>query len=166
MNKITLTSDPVIECLIARKEELGLTYARIADVSGIPESTVTKVFNRSIKSPTLDTIAPIARALNISLDTLSAVASPENNTAPKLSTDDLYVKLLTECHNRHIATLEKQLRLKTKWNIAFASMMFITMGALIFFLIYDITHPDMGWIQYSTTRVIDGLHNLLSTFTA
>ena len=72
--KTTYPSDPVIESLSAKREEMGVTIAWIAEKSGIPESIVTKIFNRSIRNPSFDTIVPIAETLNISLDTLTTIS--------------------------------------------------------------------------------------------
>ena len=51
-----------------RKEELKLTYQEISDVSGVPLSTVQNFFSKFSKSPSIYTVAPICKALGISLD--------------------------------------------------------------------------------------------------
>ena len=51
-----------------RKEELKLTYQDISDVSGVPLSTVQNFFSKFSKSPSIYTVAPICKALGISLD--------------------------------------------------------------------------------------------------
>lgn len=51
-----------------RKEELKLTYQDISDDSGVPLSTVQNFFSKFSKSPSIYTVAPICKALGISLD--------------------------------------------------------------------------------------------------
>ena len=51
-----------------RKEELKLTYQEISDVSGVPLSTVQNFFSKFSKAPSIYTVAPICKALGISLD--------------------------------------------------------------------------------------------------
>ena len=51
-----------------RKEELKLSYQDISDVSGVPLSTVQNFFSKFSKSPSIYTVAPICKALGISLD--------------------------------------------------------------------------------------------------
>lgn len=51
-----------------RKEELKLTYQDISDASGVPLSTVQNFFSKFSKSPSIYTVAPICKALGISLD--------------------------------------------------------------------------------------------------
>lgn len=51
-----------------RKEDLKLTYQDISDVSGVPLSTVQNFFSKFSKAPSIYTVAPICKALGISLD--------------------------------------------------------------------------------------------------
>lgn len=51
-----------------RKEDLKLTYQEISDDSGVPLSTVQNFFSKFSKSPSIYTVAPICKALGISLD--------------------------------------------------------------------------------------------------
>ena len=51
-----------------RKEELKLTYQDISDASGVPLSTVQNFFSKLSKAPSIYTVAPICKALGISLD--------------------------------------------------------------------------------------------------
>ena len=135
------TAVPVIEALIAKKEELHVTNAWIAEKSKVPESTVTKVFNRSIKSPTFDTLAPIARVLDVSLDTLAAAQSAPN--APtKIMAGDHFLTMLIDSYT-------EQLRTKHRWLLGSVIVNLILAAVLVFVLVWDLTHPDLGWIQYA-----------------
>ena len=51
-----------------RKEKLKLTYQDISDASGVPLSTVQNFFSKFSKSPSIYTVAPICKALGISID--------------------------------------------------------------------------------------------------
>ncbi len=59
--------DNIVEKLIAKKAELHVTNAWIAERSKVPEHTVTRIMNRTSKSPSFATIIPIAEALGVSL---------------------------------------------------------------------------------------------------
>lgn len=58
----------------SRKEELKLTYQEISDASGVPLSTVQNFFSKFSKSPSIYTVAPICKALGISLDEVFGVS--------------------------------------------------------------------------------------------
>lgn len=59
----------IIDKLVAKKADLHVTNAWIAEKSRVPESTVTKVLNRTNKSPSFATIIPMAEVLGVSLMT-------------------------------------------------------------------------------------------------
>ena len=57
-----------------RKEELKLTYHDISDASGVPLSTVQNFFSKLSKAPSIYTVAPICKALGISLDEIFGIS--------------------------------------------------------------------------------------------
>lgn len=57
-----------------RKEKLKLTYQDISDASGVPLSTVQNFFSKFSKSPSIYTVAPICKALGISIDEIFGIS--------------------------------------------------------------------------------------------
>ena len=72
--------DNIVERLKSKKAEMGVTNAWIEKMSGVPESTVTKVLNGTNKSPTIATIGPIAAALGVSIDAGVIVSTEDTRT--------------------------------------------------------------------------------------
>ena len=157
MDKTALASELLIDAMIKKKEELHLTCAQIADQSGTPESTVTKVFNRTIKSPTLDTLIPIAQALDISMDSIFAktvekaaektVAATSVPAKMLVSQEDKFLNLFIENHDKQVGDLKEQIRCKDRWIKALAAILVACTLAFGFIAIYDITHPGAGLIK-------------------
>ncbi len=54
-----------IEYLKTRKKQIRMTFDEIAELSGLPKSTVTNVFMGTTKHPRIDTLQAIERALGI-----------------------------------------------------------------------------------------------------
>lgn len=133
-----MESEILLSCLVQQKEALGYTNAMIAEMSGVPESTVTKVLGGVNRSPGFETISPIARVLGVSLDELSVkeTAPPDTST-------------LTVGVSHIISSYERRLREKNRWINILAVAVAALIVLLIFFLIYDITHPSLGWVQYT-----------------
>lgn len=50
------------------KEKKGLSNKKISDLTGLPISSVDKIFSGSNKNPTLDTLKKIADILNCAID--------------------------------------------------------------------------------------------------
>lgn len=121
----------------------------IAEMSGVPESTVTKVLNGANRSPGFETISPIARVLGVSLDELSVkeTAPPDTST-------------LTVGVSHIISSYERRLREKNRWINILAVAVAALILLLIFFLIYDIMHPSLGWVQYTAVpgNFVRGAH--------
>ena len=157
MDKTALASELLIDAMIKKKEELHLTCAQIAVQSGTPESTVTKVFNRTIKSPTLDTLIPIAQALDISMDSIFAktvekaaektVAATSVPAKMLVSQEDKFLNLFIENHSNQVSDLKEQIRYKDRWIKALAAILVACTLAFGFIAIYDITHPGAGLIR-------------------
>lgn len=144
-----MESDILLHCLVQQKEAPGYTNAMIAEMSGVPESTVTKVLGGVNRSPGFETISPIARVLGVSLDELSVkeTAPPDTST-------------LTVGVSHIISSYERRLREKNRWINILAVAVAALILLLIFFLIYDITHPSLGWVQYTAVpgNFIRGAH--------
>lgn len=57
-----------------RKENLKLTYQDISEASGVPLSTVQNFFSKFSKAPSIYTVAPICKALGISIDEIFGIS--------------------------------------------------------------------------------------------
>lgn len=144
-----MESDILLHCLVQQKEALGYTNAMIAEMSGVPESTVTKVLGGVNRSPGFETISPIARVLGVSLDELSVKETAPPDTSA-----------LTVGVSHIISSYERRLREKNRWINILAVAVAALILLLIFFLIYDIMHPSLGWVQYTAVpgNFIRGAH--------
>ena len=67
------------------KNEQHLTYANIAEKSGIVEKTVQNFFSSSSKLPPVYTAGPICRALGVSLDKYFDISTDDQPNALELS---------------------------------------------------------------------------------
>lgn len=84
----------IVEKLIAKKGELHVTNAWIAEKSKVPESTVTKVLNGTNKSPSFATIIPMAEALGVNL-TPTTIEQAEAKVVEKV-TEEVAEKMAEE----------------------------------------------------------------------
>lgn len=79
-----MTDKPVLkEIFREKKAELHYTAQDISDKSGLPLSTVNNAFSSESKAPSVYTVGPICRALNISLDEYFGISEPVDNDAEK-----------------------------------------------------------------------------------
>ena len=86
------------------KAEKKLTNQVIADLSGVPLSTVTRVFNGQTDNPNIQTIEDIAAAMGVSLEDVTGIKQVEQKFDPDdnliqlykdiIKTKDKYIKFL------------------------------------------------------------------------
>lgn len=164
MDRTTLASEMLIDALIKKKDELHITCTQIAEQSGTPESTVTKVFNRTVKSPSLDTLIPIAQVLDVSMDSIfvKTVDKAVEKTAAAtsipakmlVSQEDKFLTLFIETHKMQIEDLKEQINdhkeqisIKDRWIKVLVGIVVACIGVMSFVTIYVITHPNIGLIN-------------------
>ena len=139
--------DNIVERLKSKKAEMGVTNAWIEKMSGVPESTVTRVLNGTNKSPTIATIGPIAAALGVSIDAGVIVSTEETRTDRPIVPEDIYLKMLIASYDRQLENAEARIRRKNKWILAFAVVFALMFTLLLLVMLYDAIRPDIGWVQ-------------------
>lgn len=137
--------DDIIDKLTEKKKELGVTNAWVSEKSGVPESTVTKLLNGTIRNPTMPTLAPIASALGISIDT------GEDLRPPEVSPTDKYIDMLIASYKTQLASKDENYRAQLKYRDKWISILAAALAAVILLefavILYDITNLDRGWIR-------------------
>lgn len=123
-----------------RKEQSHMTNAEIAERSGVPMPTVTKVLNGSTANPSIETLAHIAQALGTSLDELTGIAPPDNETDPiteLMAEKDTRIATLTQAYER-----ERRERHRLMYFLAGI------FAFLIFIILFDLLNGGIGYIRY------------------
>ena len=103
-----IDSKIVIKYLVTLKEKSGLTYETIAEASGIPESTVKKLFSGKVENPGLDTILPIMNVLGGSFEEITGKNKDEVKEFSIASIKEMYEFQLEEqrkTEEAHIANI-------------------------------------------------------------
>ncbi len=52
-----------VDEMILRKQELGYSFARLSELSGVPQPTIQKIFNKTTSSPRYDTLRALEKVL-------------------------------------------------------------------------------------------------------
>ena len=127
-----------VEYLLKLKAENKLTNEQIAERSGIPTSTLARVFNGSTDNPCFNTVVDIVRALHGSVDTMEHLRPETELSDTTQDTDD----------DKLIDLYKETIENKERW-IRFLVGVLLGVGAFVLFILaYDIMHPFSGWIQY------------------
>ena len=124
------------------KNEQHLTYANIAEKSGIVEKTVQNFFSSCSKLPPVYTAGPICRALGVSLDKYFEIVSNDKPGALELAQQsNEHLIEINELKDDRIERSDRSMRQKDRIMIAMA-------GFILFLIAYmtivDLLDPMIG----------------------
>lgn len=115
-------------------EEKQLTARQLAEISGVPISTVTRVISSQTSDPGILTVTALVSACDGSLDALMGLTPPA--TAPNAD------------HSALVDMYERTLATKNKW----IQRLFVVCCCLLVFvlayLVMDATNGNFGLIRY------------------
>lgn len=119
----------------------GYSWADIANISGIPETTVRKVFSGETADPRFETIAKLVIAMGGDMN--DAVDNKKKKEIEISSTITLKesCEMRLEDQKEYIASLKKD---KKILSIAVS----VLIGCIILLLVLDIILASHGWIRY------------------
>lgn len=124
------------------KDEQHLTYANIAEKSGIVEKTVQNFFSSSSKLPPVYTAGPICRALGVSLDKYFDITPDDQPNALEIERQEKeHLAEIGEMKDAQIERSDRSMRQKDRIMIAMA-------GFILFLIAYmtivDLLDPMIG----------------------
>ena len=128
-----------LDYLLKLKAESNLTNEHLAQLSGIPESTLARILNGRTDNPYFQTIVDLVRAMKGSVDEMEDLRSLQKdaNTAENAAVDNKLITLYREILNN-----------KERWIRFLAGVLLAVMIFILIMVTYDILHPMKGWIQY------------------
>ena len=115
------------------KAEKKLTNQEIADLSGVPLSTVTRVFNGQTDNPNIQTIEDIAAAMGVSLEDVTGI----KQVGDKVDPDDNLIQVYKEI-----------IKSKDKWIKILAISLICVLAFAVAFLFADLLIHDIGYIRH------------------
>lgn len=136
------------------KSRLNMTNQDIADVSGVPISTVKNFFASSSKSPSVYTVAPICSALGVSIDTalnIVGAAAPQEIHERDLRVAYLEGRL-TQLED-YATDVTKQMKRQRKSTIALSIICAVLMAVVIGYVSFDASVRNAGLIQNGSVSV-------------
>ena len=118
------------------KDETKMTYQDIANKSGVPLSTVKRIFSGQTPDPGYTSVISIIEAMGGSDDDMkqSNTAQP-NNSVPRQS-----VERLCSVYEHSIADKNKLIK-------ALLVIILAMMSVFIFLLVWDLCNPNIGFFR-------------------
>ena len=122
----------------AMKDETKMTYQDIADKSGVPLSTVKRIFSGRTPDPGVTTVIAIVEAMGGTADDIQSTS---------LNSDD-GEHISPKSIEQLCAVYERSLRDKNKLIKAQFITIVAMIAVLLFFLIWDLCNPNLGFIRW------------------
>ena len=163
----------MVEKLRQMKEKSHMTNQQIAKKSNIPESTVARIFSGKTPNPTITTVTAMARAMGGSAaDFFNEDGTEADNAqtadggtemiaaAGKGDASDVERNVSADDENRAGNSLREKyyedilsfynnaLKKKDEWISRLFWCLVGIMLFLLFVLVFDILHPDLGFVKY------------------
>lgn len=134
-----------VDKLRALKDRQNLTNGDIAQRTGIPLTTVTKIFNGRTVSPSFDSIVQIAIVLGASVDKLAGVTPPEDadeaaNSAARAE--------LSRAKDDRIRELCRERDKERREKHTLAIILTCVIGIVLVLLMIDVVNGHFGFIRY------------------
>lgn len=146
-----------IKKLEKAKIQGNFTNKKIAELTGISESTVSRIFSREVE-PKFRDVAAIAKVVGASLDDIAGIVRPEAEEIKelrlKVREQDVEIRsqaAVIVSHEREIARADKAADYLKKIVRVLALAVAIMVAAVMTALVYDILNGDIGWARYAAS---------------
>ena len=140
-----------LERLRILKDKSGMTTKEISDKSGVPESTITRIFSGKTPNPTIISVMDIIKAMGgRASDVFDDNA--QVNTQLKVPT-----KVLTEMEEKNLEIVnlykgiidskDETIQSKDKMIKTLVSVVLILIGVIVFELLFDLFNGGIGYFH-------------------
>ena len=150
MDVAAIKVEKIIEELNRQRDERGLSYQTVADACEVSQTTIIRIFKGETE-PTVTMLQSIAAAVQY-------VPEEPEQLPPRGCSNEQYTEYLSAElsrregeHRRHIMQLQAHYNALNRQNRRVILILGLAITVLVIFLvgwlIFDIMHPNIGWIQ-------------------
>lgn len=137
-------------------DQAKLTYRQLAELTGISESTVSRILAGQVE-PKYSDVAAIAKVVGASLDDIAGIIRPEDEEIKelriKVMEQDAEIRSQASVivsHEREIARADKAAAYLKRIVRVLAIAVAGIIVAVMTILVYDTMNGGIGWARYST----------------
>lgn len=134
----------IIDGILAKKQEKGLSNQQLADAAGIPRSTVDRILRKDTPNPSMQNILDLAGAVGYQI----GVPMPDK---PRHRDDDQQIAYLVRTYEDQIARLRAHYNMllaeKNRWINYLFVLTIVLVVFIMLILLFDVFQPAVGWIQ-------------------
>lgn len=151
-----------------RKDALHMTAQDLCERSGVPVDTINNIRYGRIANPSIEALAPIAIALETTIDYLVFGNCPNPQTEEKPQKEhhccfdsERYIQSLIDVHARELESqakvkdqlIDEMRKGRNSWRTLSIVLIAVLVAILIWFM-WDITHPTEGLIRWMQSKML------------
>lgn len=150
-----MTTADIIDGIIAKKNERCMSNQQLADASNVPKATIDRILRKDTQNPSMQTVLDLAAAVGYSFSN-HPEQPPATPSEPGI-TDPMVLHMIQVYENRgrsyeerikrNTAHFNMLLAEKNRWIKFSLTLNVILVVFICAILIYDVLHPDIGWIR-------------------
>ena len=131
----------VIEKLKALKNQSNITISELSNLSGIPETTIRRIFSGETPDPRFDTVVRLVTAMGGSIDDFIGATK-------KIEIESNAISVLKESYDTRISEIKEHIKSLQRDKHILAVVAAILVLFLVGLVILELSIPNHGWIQY------------------
>lgn len=128
-------------------ERENVTQAKLAELTGIPQGTLSRILNGSTDCPTFANVSAIVKALHGSLDVMTGIVSEPNDKPVTMTERELYEKLIAD-KERQLRSVNGILEQKQQWLRKMWRALIVMIIIIGIILIVDASIGSVGFVRY------------------
>ena len=131
----------VKDYLNALKDKGKFTFIELSNLSGLPETTIRKIFSGETADPRFDTIMKLVTAMGGSMDDIMGKKKEE-----EIGMNAIIA--LKEAYESRIADIKEHIGSLRKDKRVLGVVAGVLIAFVVFLLVLDLSIGSRGWIQY------------------
>ena len=155
-----MTTSNIIDGMIAKQNEIGFTNQQWSDASGVPKTTIDRIKRKETVNPSMQTILDMANAVGY---TISSIPEQIPAVPQEVGIKDPMVQHLINVYENRGRSYEERIKRnsahynqllaeKNRWIKFSLTLNIILVLFICLILVYDVVHPDVGWIREQLAR--------------
>ena len=137
-----------IDYLNELKEKLSITNDQLAQMSGVPESTVSRILNGTTDNPNFQTIVDIVRTLKGSIDGMEDLCHTAASAPKETESESKKTAEKEEAQKARAEIFHAAIAVKNRWIRFLVGLLVCVLSFVLIMIAYDLLHSNKGWIQY------------------
>ena len=141
----------IADYLKSLKDKCKLTNKQICEISGVPESTFSRILSGETPNPNFQTVQALVFAMGGSLDEIANAPENKKETPPTTVVDVYKVAYDNAVEDRAF------------WRRFAMIELFIIIGliiALVALFTYDLLNGHVGWFRYAASHINDTVKSI------